>query len=345
MLTGLVFSLLLSSPSSANEPKLIEPALTIKAMTSSAAIPDRRLVLGRNNRHMFAWNALTGDLIADAAGEGGAIEPRTGIAILGTEIWNLNEKRRLLTTGISERETTAEGISRDGHFAVIGGSELQLWNLQDQTLIGKIKTGIRRPSFLALSDDGGFVAVGRGAQFDVFDAKDGKLAHTGALAAVWPFRQTPTKGFSDFIHDHALDFTVIYEQVEAPPDVRQRPLWLIDWQKGKVNLFSDFIPGTGLIARPLGNTVEVSWAVEGSSQAVLIGHEAPVQRVAFSPDRWTIATGDKAGDVRVWDAYSGELLYRCRGGADAITSLNFSPDAQFLLAASRSEIRIYAISP
>lgn len=342
---ALALSLIPSGIGTASEPRIIEPALVIRAGTSVAAIPDRRFVFGRSEGWVYAWHALTGNLVAQAKGEGGAIDPRTGIAILGTEVWNLNERERLIETGLKESEATAAGITRDGRFALIGGKEVQIWDLGRKKLIGRVKTKARRASFLALSDNAGYIAVGRGTQFDVFDIPGGKLVRTGALAAIWPFRTRPSKGFSEFVNDHAVDFSVIYEQGEETGDARQRPLWKIDWEADKVNVFADFLPGTGLSAQPRGKTVEVSWAVEGSSQAVLVGHEAAVRRVAFSPDRWTLATGDEAGDVRLWDTYNGAPLYQCRGGGEPIVSLSFSPDAQFLLAASRSEIRVYPVSP
>lgn len=323
----------------------VEPALVIKATTSIAAMADRRYVFGLSRKRVLAWDALTGDLIADAAGEAGAIEPRAELAILGAEIWDLRHRKRLIDSGLPAPKAIASGFTPDGLFAVIGAPETQVWNLKSGLLAGRITTKIAHPSFLALSDAGGHIAIGRGAKFDIYELAQGRLARTGALAAVWPFRTKPRKGFSEFVDDRAMDFTVVYEEPERAAGARQRALWRIDWETEKANIFADFLPRTGLTARARGNNVEVSWTVEGSTRATLLGHDAPVQRIAFAPDRWTIATGDLSGAVRLWDAYSGELRHRYVGGTGEIISLSFSPDAQFLLAASRFEIRIYPVAP
>jgi WD40 repeat protein len=323
----------------------IEPALVIQAATSIAAMTDRRFVFGQNRGHVFAWNALTGDLVADAPGEGGAFEPRAEIAILGAEVWDLHGKTRLIDTGLSARNAVASGFTRNGRFAVIGAPKIQIWDIKKKELVGTIETKTGNPSFLAVSDGGDYIAVGRGPQFDIYEIARDHLIQTGALAAVWPFRAMPAKGFSTFVNDRSTDFTVIYERPERGGGAQHRPLWRIDWKTGAANVFADYLPESGLSARARGTVVDVSWAVEGSTLAVLIGHQAPVRRIAFSPDHWSMATGDKSGDVRVWDAYSGELRYRCLGGTGEIVSLSFSPDAQFLLAASRSEIRIYSLTP
>lgn len=323
----------------------VEPALVITATTSIAVMADRRYVIGQSEKHVQAWDALTGELVADAVGEGGAFEPYAELAILGTEIWNLRARKRLAESGLPSKETTASGFTPDGRFAVIGAPETQVWNLKTGLLIGRITTKANRPSFLALSDAGDYIAIGRGPKFYVYEIAKERLARTGALAAVWPFRTKPSKGFSDSIDGRPMEFTVVYEEKSRDGGAQQRPLWRIDWETGKVNIFSDSQPRTGLTARADGNNVEVAWTIEGSTRSTLIGHKAPVRRIAFSPDRWTIAVGDESGEVRAWDVHSGELRYRYRGGTGEIVSLSYSPDAQFLLAASRHEIRIYAVKP
>lgn len=306
---------------------------------------DRRYVFGQNRNQILVWDALTGELIADAVGEGGAFEPRTEIAILGTEIWDLHNRKRLVVSGLPARNTVASGFTPNGFFAVIGAPKIQIWNLKTRSLAGKITTKTDKPSFLALSDEGDFLAVGRGSKFDVYELAQGRLVKTGALAAVWPFRTKPSKGFSEFVDDRATSFSVVYEAEGRDESTQQRPLWRIDWEAGNVNIFADRLPQSGLSARARGSDVDVFWKVEGSTKALLTGHVAPIRRIAFSSDRWTIATGDKSGEVRSWNAHSGELRHRYLGGTDEINSLSYSPDAQFLLAASRFEIRIYAVTP
>lgn len=306
---------------------------------------DRRYVFGQSKNHVQAWDALSGELIADAAGEGGAFEPHREIAILGTEIWDLHNRKRLVESRLPARNAVASGFTPNGLFAVIGAPQTQVWDLKNRVLAARITTKTDRPSFLALSDAGDLIAIGRGSKFDIHEMTQGRLVKTGVLAAVWPFRTKPSKGFSEFVDGRATDFSVVYESKGRDGGTQQRPLWRIDWEAGNVNIFSDRLPHTGLTARARGADVDVSWKVEGSTKATLTGHTAEVRRIAFSSDRWTIATGDKAGEVRSWDAYSGELRHRYLGGTGEIISLSYSSDAQFLLAATRSEIRIYPVTP
>lgn len=323
----------------------VEPALVIEAATSIAAMTDRRYVFGQNSKRTRVWDALTGELIASAVGVGGAFEPRSEIAILGTEIWDLRNRKRLIESRLSAQNAAASGFTPDGIFAVIGAPKTQVWNLKSRALTGKIVTETDRPSFLALSEMGDFIAIGRDSEFDIYDLAQGRLVKTGALAAVWPFRVKPSKGFSEFVNDRAMEFSVVYEATDRDEGTQQRPLWRIDWEAGNVNIFGDRLPQAGLSARARGTDVVVSWKVEGSTKATLVGHSAPVRRIAFSSDPWTIATGDKSGEVRSWNAHSGELRHRYLGGTDEIVSLSYSPDAQFLLAATRTQIRIYAVTP
>lgn len=340
-MTGLMILLTHAAPATAKE---FEPALAISEATLAAAIPDRRYVFARTKRSVRVWDAGTGDLIADVKGKNSAIDPVRALAVLGTEIWDLKNRTRLAATGLRESAFNAAGITDDGRFAVLGGTEVQIWDLRSRRRIRSVKAGSGDASFWALSPEARYLAVGQDEQFEVFDTATGRRVHRGALAAVWPFKSKPTKAFSEFIRDRAVDFTVIYEKASshlAQPTV----LWRADWATGRANMFNDYMPSTGLAARIKDEDVEVLWAVEGSTQSILRGHKALVRKFAFSPDRWTIATGDDAGEVRVWDARSGKLLHRCLGIPGEIVSLSFSPDAQFLLASSSARVHVYAITP
>jgi WD40 repeat protein len=58
----------------------------------------------------------------------------------------------------------------------------------------------------------------------------------------------------------------------------------------------------------------------------LLGHEAAVKWVAWSPTGTTIASGDVAGKVHVWDATSGERLATIAADAKSVRDLAYGRD-------------------
>lgn len=300
---------------------------------------DRRWIMGRDSRHIMIWDALTGQLIIRTKGHGGAIDRKKEIAVLGREIWNLRRRVRLAAASVPE--SAVAGTSPDGRFAVIGSPKLQLWSIERASLLAALDTGISEPSFVALSRDADYLAVGRDSSFIVFRVSDGKKIRAGSLAGVWPFTSRP-KGYEQHVDGSTRRFDVLHERRNAQGG---SALWLIDWENEPMGAFSAHRPASGLRARIKDREVHVYHAADLLTESTLRGHQAPVSAVALSPDRWTSATGDAAGAVRLWDAHSGELRHECIGGAQPIRSLSFSPDGQFLLVLDAAEMRVYSVPP
>jgi WD40 repeat protein/tRNA A-37 threonylcarbamoyl transferase component Bud32 len=66
----------------------------------------------------------------------------------------------------------------------------------------------------------------------------------------------------------------------------------------------------------------------------LLGHTQAVSSVAYSPDGRLLASGDHAGEVRVWDLPAGTLRYVLPARGSLVHALAFSPDGKFLLTAA-----------
>lgn len=81
------------------------------------------------------------------------------------------------------------------------------------------------------------------------------------------------------------------------------------------------------------------WDVETGKRTALRGHTAFVGSgaVAFSPDGQTLATGDRAGVVRLWDAVTGHPRAVLRGHRGPITHLAFRPNGRSLAVGSDVE--------
>jgi WD40 repeat protein/tetratricopeptide (TPR) repeat protein len=77
-----------------------------------------------------------------------------------------------------------------------------------------------------------------------------------------------------------------------------------------------------------------------SARLTLRGHDLGLLAVAFSPDGTRIAAAsgqwglEKAGEVIVWDAHTGQELPPLKGHTRAIVDLAFSPDSRWLASAS-----------
>jgi WD40 repeat protein len=72
-------------------------------------------------------------------------------------------------------------------------------------------------------------------------------------------------------------------------------------------------------------------------RVTLKGHTEPVWSVAFSPDGKTLASGDgtefRAGEIKLWDAASGQERASLKGHTERVASLCFSPDGKILASA------------
>src|SRR5262249_30246266 len=69
----------------------------------------------------------------------------------------------------------------------------------------------------------------------------------------------------------------------------------------------------------------------------LRGHTQAVNNVAYSPDGRLLASGDQAGEVRVWDMPGGTLRYALPAVGPCVLALAFSPDGKSLLTAAARE--------
>jgi WD40 repeat protein len=93
------------------------------------------------------------------------------------------------------------------------------------------------------------------------------------------------------------------------------------------------------------------WDAETSQlKMTFIGHDQPVNCVAFCPDGKTLASGDDAGIVRLWDLESGRETLRLKAHSLPVKSIAFSPDGRLLATATayapgQGEVRIWFADP
>ena len=65
-------------------------------------------------------------------------------------------------------------------------------------------------------------------------------------------------------------------------------------------------------------------------ERILVGHEAPVIRVALSPDGATLVSVSNDGEVRIWDVASGQTTQTFSTGGEKLVAAAVSDDARVL---------------
>lgn len=113
--------------------------------------------------------------------------------------------------------------------------------------------------------------------------------------------------------------------------------------KGHTARVSDFAiapAGKLLVSASDDRTLRV-WSLDGGAERGIVGPlDSPAACLAWAHDGKTVATGDWAGNVRLWEVWEDGLRVKLRetrvlnGHADNITAVAFSPDGKMLASGS-----------
>ena len=273
----------------------------------------------------------------------------------GTEILLLNDKPKSVRT---------IDFSPDGKTLAIGSwsreGAIQLWDIDTATQVATIGKGIGTVGVLAFSEDGktlASVGSGKGCQFYVWDVDTGlEVSHfqgqqnrfnSGALAISPNHRFfASADGNSVFLWD--AETQTLKHTLEGDDDF----VWALAFSPDSKTLV-------------VGSTIIRLWDVEtGSQMSRLDGHTDKVDAITFSSDGKTLASGDKNGEIRLWNLAAGgdqltlpRLLGNITGKGKpiidnpaltehkrSIEALAFTADGTTLVSASRdTTIRLWDI--
>jgi WD40 repeat protein len=213
---------------------------------------------------------------------------------------------------LEEHQATVRGLafSPDGRRLASAGGDthgdkwVMLWDTSTGKLLHKFPGEYTRFTYLniAFSPDGRRLAAGsEDNAVKVWDVESGQEVFTlrGHTAPV---------------------FSVFFS-----PDGRR--LASLGWDNNTVRVW-DLPPSEPGASTPGGQILTPRFSRSG--------HSAGASSVAFSPDsqRLAVATAVADGNVRIYDATTGDLLHKLEGHLERVCSVAFSPDGRRLASAS-----------
>ena len=308
----------------------------IGSITSVDFSPDGNTIVSCGGNNVHLWDSDTNQLLKTLIGhtesvnsvvfspDGNAIASASDDGTI--RLWNVNTRKHLKTLMAHADSVNIVVFSSDGETIASAGNDrtIRLWNANTGELIKTLTGHIENANTVAFSPDGKTVASGSGKLLYLGGGEDSGTC-VGQEIRLW------NANTGELIKT-LIGHTSVVNSVVFSPDGKIIASGSGHWMgyEGKASA---------------GEEVRLWNANTGELIKTLTGHKDVVSSVAFSPDGNLIVSGDWydwdgylssgtwSGEIRVWDAETGEHLKTLTGHTGGVSSVAFSPDGKTLASA------------
>jgi WD40 repeat protein len=198
---------------------------------------------------------------------------------------------------------------------------------------------------IAISPNDSLLATGhKDGEVRLWQIADGKLLFraAGHTSTVWCLKFSPDgQILASGSFDNTIQLWEIGNEQTIPHSLKLRQtlqqhtdwVWAIAWSPD----------GKMLVSGSSDRTVKLWDISTGTCLKTLEGHTDIVLTVDFSGDGKTIASGSADRTIIIWDI-SRENYYHLHGHSSQISSVNFSPDGNFLASCDPQTIKIWQVT-
>ena len=311
----------------------------IGSVRSVAFSPDGNTIASGSRNHIRLWDADTGELLKTFIGHTESVNSVVlspdGKTIASASndrtirLWDVNTREHIKTLMGHTDAVSGVVFSSDGATIASAGNDktVRLWDANTGELFKTLTGHIENVNTIAFSPDGKTIASGSG-RLVYFGRSEDQGECVGQEIRLWDAN-------TGELLKTLIGHTSVVNSVVFSPDGKTIASGSGHWA-GYEGIYSD------------GEEIRLWNANTGELLKTLTGHKDVVSSVVFSPDGNLIVSGDWyswdgylssgtwSGEIRVWDAKTGEHIKTLTGHTGGVSSVAFSPDGK-TLASGRTD--------